>query len=161
MTIRCLQDTFTIPLTQGQVALVDERDFYQLRKHNWYAWFNKDTQSFYARRNIKKGYKRTSQWMHRFILGLEHGDKCQGDHVNHNTLDNRRENLRIVTNRKNQENRRDQSKYGVGVKIDKRDGKFRIQVQVNGRRESVGYFSTVEEAQEAREKFLRKTSRMR
>lgn len=44
--------------------------------------------------------------MHRIVLGLNPGDGLVGDHVNGDTLDNRRCNLRACTNRENQQNRR-------------------------------------------------------
>ena len=40
--------------------------------------------------------------MHRLIMGDPRGIYI--DHVNHNTLDNRRENLRLATNQENQRN---------------------------------------------------------
>lgn len=156
MMIRSLNDTFTIPLTQNQVALVDERDWCELRKSKWYAWWNKHTKSFYAKRIIALERRRTAQYMHRRILGLEHGDKRQGDHRNHNTLDNRRSNLRIVTSRANHENQRNQSKYGPGVeKVKKnRPRPFRARARVDDRTVHIGFFSTPEEARSARECFL-------
>lgn len=44
--------------------------------------------------------------MHRFIMGLGPGDPREVDHLNHNGLDNRRENLRIVSHLENGQNRR-------------------------------------------------------
>lgn len=45
-------------------------------------------------------------YMHRLVLGLGHADPLMADHINHDILDNRRGNLRAVTNRENQFNRR-------------------------------------------------------
>lgn len=81
-----------IELTQDQVALVDDEDYEYLSQWKWGAWWNKDTKSFYARRNDRniKTYL-----MHRVVATTPRGMIC--DHKNHNTLDNRKENLRNVT----------------------------------------------------------------
>ena len=90
--------------------------------------------------------------MHREVMGLEPGDPRQIDHLNHNVLDNRRRNLRITDARGNNENRRNQSPYGVGVI--EQCGKFRVIVRHGGRQIGLGTFDTPEEAQDARRQFL-------
>lgn len=74
--------------------------------------------------------------VHRVILGIVfEGRAKQGDHINHDTLNNRRNNLRIVPNRENSANRVDQSKYGVGVAFDKlsKINPYRVRVLINGK----------------------------
>ena len=143
-----------IPLSQGQSTIVDDEDFGRISAHKWYARWDQSTQSFYAARKLpREKRKQTTQHMHREIMGLESGDHQQIDHLNHDTLDNRKENLRIVTNRKNSENRCDQSEYGVGVR---KDGKrFQARARVDGHQVHLGMFCTLEEAQEARVNFLK------
>lgn len=89
-----------IPLTQGKYALVDDQDYDMLIKIKWCAErCSTVKENFYARNralNIK---------MHRLILGLGKSHLV-GDHINHNTLDNRRCNLRAVTKAENNRNRR-------------------------------------------------------
>lgn len=94
--------------------------------------------------------------MHRCILGLQPKDKRQGDHIDHNTLNNLRRNLRVVTSRKNHENRRNQSKYGVGIKFDKgcKSKPYKVQVFIGGKFYHVGVFASPKEAQEARRVWL-------
>lgn len=146
-----------ILLTQCQFALVDPADYDELIKLRWCASWQPDVRSFYAYCNSIKTA------MHRYILGLKFGDKRQGDHINHDTLDNRRENLRIVTNRQNSNNRRDQSRYGPGVyyRPDKnRIRPFHVVARINGVIRFVGCYSTAEEARQARVDFVKKfTSR--
>lgn len=102
--------------------------------------------------------KNYSVSMHREILGLKRGDRRQGDHKNHDTLDNRRNNLRIVTNRGNHANRRYQSKYGVGVFKDPRRTKnpFSARIRLCGERHYIGVFATAVEARKAILEFLEK-----
>lgn len=90
--------------------------------------------------------------MHRHILGLQPGDKHEVDHIDHNTLNNRRYNLRIVSRLGNTHNRRDQSKYGIGVcfpKDKKRSKPYQARIWINGKRKSLGRYFTPEDAQNA------------
>jgi len=138
----------TIELTQGQRARVDWCDYRELRKFKWCAEWNCKTKSFYAARNCRlSSGRKTTEKMHRRILGLNHSDKRQVDHWNHDTLDNRRRNVRIV------ENRRDQSVHGVGVEKTP-IGHFQTRIKVDGRRVYLGTFETPQDAQSARERFL-------
>jgi hypothetical protein len=92
--------TKTINLTnnKGQ-AIVDDADFEWLNKYKWRL-----SNAGYADRNtFISGQASIS--MHRQILGLEYGDGKECDHINGDRLDNRRENLRIVTRQQNSWNR--------------------------------------------------------
>ncbi len=101
-----------IELTQGQFALVDNADYDWLNRFKWSADWNNHTKSFYAARNSRtKNGKICSVSMAREILGLKCGDKFQADHKNHDTLDNRRANLRIVTSQQNHFNRKNSKGY--------------------------------------------------
>lgn len=94
-----------IPLTQGQYALVDDTDYDWLNQWKWYASLEKG--SYYAvRENTGRNISRIPIRMHRQILGLKRGDKREGDHRDHNTLDNQRHNIRICTHQQNMLNRR-------------------------------------------------------
>jgi AP2 domain len=142
-----------ISLTQGQVAIVDDEDFDELSKFKWFAIWKTDTQSFYARRTITLyEKKRSAEYMHRRILGLSHGDRRHGDHRNHDTLDNRRCNLRIATRPQsvwNSRKRSDNSSGFKGVHRVKNWSKWRARITINGIRTHLGYFSTADQAHEA------------
>src|SRR5689334_13920703 len=92
----------TIPLGRGNYALVDARDFEALSVYRWGYITTRGRK--YATRYERRG-KRIKVFMHREILGLARGEKIQGDHINGNTLDNRRENLRRASHGQNQHNR--------------------------------------------------------
>lgn len=146
----------TIPLTQDQQAIVDERDWRRLSEHKWSAAWNSDMKSFYASRHSPRvnGKQHTIR-MHCEIMGLLPGDKRHVHHVNHDTLDNRRENLEILTAREHSGKRRDQSQYGVGIQRRKKLRKpYLAHVYVDGKNNHIGHFATPEEAQEGRKKFL-------
>ena len=141
-----------IPLTKGQTALVDESDFESLNAFKWYASWNSHTQSFYAARNsCRKGGKPNKPiWMHREILGLPRtGDGRFGDHVDHDTLDNRRRNLRVASGSENASNarlRKDNPSGFKGVTFHKPTGRWRARIQSNGVPVELGYTDTPEEA---------------
>lgn len=89
--------------------------------------------------------------MHRFILGLEKGNPLNVDHINHDTLDNRRSNLRIATCSQNSMNRkkyRNNSTGFKGVSFYKRHNNFMAQINVNGKRLHLGYRDTARKAYE-------------
>lgn len=119
----------------------------------WYSYWSTGTKSYYAVGNIKteKGKQRTIR-LHRWIMNPESGYMV--DHINHNTLDNRKENLRIVTNAENQQNREgkrrdnNSSKYR-GVSWNKRECKWKAHMKLNGKYVHLGTFDNEEEAYQA------------
>jgi hypothetical protein len=76
------------------------------------------------------------------------------DHRNNNSLDNRRENLRLATHSQNQHNRKayvsNTSGY-KGVFLEKRwtASRWTAIVRINGKRHRVGTFGSAEEASKA------------
>lgn len=142
-----------IPLTQGQVTLVDALDYEHLSAFKWYARWDARMQSFYAHRNGKwidqKNNKREPGIpMHRQIMGLLPGDPRQVDHRNSGqTLDNRRFNLRIVTQEQNKINRRmyrNNSSGFKGVVYNKRNRNWMASIQVQGKSAYLGSFPSRE-----------------
>lgn len=131
-----------IPLTQGKVALVDVSDYDFLSQWNWYALNSKS--GFYAVRNSTrvKG-KQYKIFMHRVILGLNHIDLREGDHIDHNTLNNSRDNLRICIHRQNMRNRKlslnTTSKF-KGVYWNKEKKKWHTDIRINGKKKYLGHF---------------------
>ena len=137
-----------IELTQGKVALVDDADFEELNQYKWHAVNFKG--HFYAVGNShQKNGKQHQNYMHRQILGLELGDKRDADHQNHNTLDNRQDNLRIATRRQNQMNQKStpntSSKF-KGVTWNKQWKKWKVQISIGGKRLFLGYWNIEEVA---------------
>lgn len=133
-----------IPLTQGKFAIVDPERYEELARHKWFAAWNKS--GYYAKRMVKaeKGSKARQKCvnMHSVILSAPKGKVI--DHINHNSLDNRIANLRIVTPRQNSWNRRKRkgnctSKYKGVSRVDN-NGKWRAIIIDNGRKISIGHF---------------------
>lgn len=144
-----------IPLTKGQFAIVDAANYEWLMQYKWCAAWSEGTNGYYALRNFERvnGHNRPIS-MHRQILGLSFGDEIEGDHENHNTLDNRRCNLRESNDFEQSYNRRRRSDNTSGFKgVCYRDdikgpNKWRVRISVDGKRILIGYFLTAEEAGE-------------
>lgn len=123
-------------------AIIDAEDSYLLR------WRWRLNASGYAVRSVyRPSIKRNTPYgMHRAVLGLAFGDPLCADHINGDKLDNRRANLRAVTQRQNQQNRQgakagNQSGFR-GVCFNKRKGNWRAYVGA----EYLGSFPTPEQA---------------
>ncbi len=82
----------------NKIALVDDSDYPMLEKHSWSLH-----SCGYAVIGIWNNGKTKTVYMHKMILGDESKNGIV-DHINHNPLDNRRENLRIVTRQQNHMN---------------------------------------------------------
>lgn len=137
-----------IELTQGQVAKVDDEDYEEINNHIWYAWWSEDTKSFYAVRNEGKRGSRTSIKMAREIMNAP--PNLLVDHINGDTLDNRKENLRIVTRRQNAQNihKRKSSKY-PGVHWDAVNAKWCAKLKVGDKHIWLGRHSIESDAYNA------------
>lgn len=135
-----------IPFSQGKVALIDDEDFEEISKYKWYAL--KCKKYFCA---VRREPGRII-YMHREILGLKHGDGKETDHIDHNTLDNRRSNIRICTTAQNQANQnRQQGGTSVykGVYWHKRMCKWCVNIYQNLKHIHLGYFEDEIEAAKA------------
>jgi hypothetical protein len=129
-----------IPLTQGYLTIVDTADYDWLIQWSWSA--AKIRNFVYALRQGNQGCKVR---MHRVILGLT--GKQQGDHRNHNTLDNRRSNLRVATPAQNMHNRRARCDNATGYKgVTYVDGRFIARIVVRGEYISLGRYSDPQSA---------------
>lgn len=129
-----------LPLTKGYVAIVDDEDYEWLNQWSWCA--NESGYNVYGRRKSKgKGYD-----LHREILGVTDG--CiDVDHINHDTLDNRKCNLRKSTRSQNQANKRPMKGCKSRFKgVYPRKDNFRVKIRVNGEIIHIGMFTTEEEA---------------
>lgn len=86
----------------GLFALIDDGDGPAVLAQRWYL-FNAGRSKFYIARNGDNVLR------YRFLLAKELSElscKRMVDHISGDSLDNQRQNLRIVTNQANQQNRR-------------------------------------------------------
>ena len=132
-----------IPLTQGQNAIVDAADFTWLTQWDWCACWRESSSGFYAISN-RCPY---GLLMHRAIIQPE--KPFEVDHINRNTLDNRRENLRKVTraqNNYNQRLRKDNASGFRGVYYRADRGTWDAMIKINKKCIYLGAFNTSKEA---------------
>jgi hypothetical protein len=128
-------DTFDLPIADSFTG-------------TWFASQNSDTLQFYVYGADYKSGKSTIQ-LHRCLFDNPKGKVI--DHKNHNTLDNRRSNLRECINSENLQNRKGAtsvSKSGVlGVTLHR--GKWRAVVTLNGKPKHIGYYKNIADAEVA------------
>lgn len=135
-----------IPLTLGMVAIVDDTDAAAVQQYKWHASKTSDGH-YYARGYVQQGDKWVKVYMHRFLTGVSRGAVV--DHINGDTLDNRRDNIRVCTQAENMRNQRARvARPGSrkGVSFDRARNKFQAYINVNGKRISLGRFATEDEA---------------
>jgi hypothetical protein len=131
-----------IPLTRGMVALVDDEDYELVSQYKWAAATSYGIT--YARSHTYDGYRRSTVPMHRVIMNP--APDMHIDHINHNGLDNRRENLRICTNSQNGHNhRRKVGKTGYRG-VWKHGKKWQAVIKAHGKQTYLGTFLTPEQA---------------
>ncbi len=114
--------------------------------YTWFAKYSATVGKFYAasseyRPELKKA---RTVLMHQFIMNVENSTReVNVDHINHDTLDNRKENLRVTNVTDNCKNRRlsKANKSGYrNVCWDKRDQMWMVQLQVDGKNTCLGKF---------------------
>lgn len=115
-----------------------------------YVWKDpKRSNHFY--RSIKINYKEYKE--HRLIWLYHYGSMPidQIDHIDGNSINNKIDNLREVTNIINSKNRCIQSNNTVGYHgITMHKGRYRVRININGIRKSCGVYNTFEEAYKIR-----------
>lgn len=139
-----------ITLSKNRVALIDDDDYERVNKLNWSTTTirNKNNSYTYVI-NVKTfNFVRKVIYLHRFILNAP--DDKWVDHINGNTLDCRKSNLRLCNNRQNNQNQRvvlGKIKY-KGVFMEGKKYRARIRLS-NGKRFNLGNFDNPEDAAKA------------
>ena len=133
----------------GYNVLIDDDDYVRVSAIKWYI------SSYHLKKNLvyfHKTIKQRTMSLHRYIAGLQYGNKNTVDHINGNTLDNRRSNLRICNNKENVRKRKinkNNTTGHKGVTYHKHKRLFCARIRVDNKRIFLGYFSTPELAHKA------------
>ena len=128
--------TISIPLSNGDFAIIDEQDAGFVLAHVWYSVKSRKT------RYVKTG---KNGRLHRMLLNVTDKSKIV-DHINGNGLDNRRINLRVVDVAQNVANRQ-KSRCGnkcPGVYLS--NGKWLARITVNYKQHRLGFFEQESDA---------------
>jgi len=145
-------------LTQDQVCLFDVADMELVGQYQWFAHKKSgNSKKYYVHCTLPPiDGKQKTLLLHRLLMGAT-DKKIQVDHMNGDSLNNCRGNLRLATNAQNICNRPVPKHSGTGIKdigLRKDNNKYRLRIVVNGIRKTYGQFDTQEEAIIERNKLL-------
>ena len=132
-----------INLTKGYSTKVDDSDFEILNQYKWCASVGRNGY-VYAISRIKHGGKII---MHRLLL--KPNCKEVVDHIDGDTLDNRRENLRIATRRQNKWNSKKiyaSSGFRGVQQTNDHCNRWRARIKIDNKWINLGSFESAEEA---------------
>jgi hypothetical protein len=88
--------------------------------------------------------------LHRLLLELPYGDRREGDHEDHNPLNNQRSNIRIATKAQNGQNQKGlREKSSVYRGVFRCRGKWIAQGRLNYKAYHIGSYDTEQEANQA------------
>lgn len=122
-------------VADGRKFYFDLEDYEKISKYNW---------SITGNNYLINTKEDKAILMHRYILNAPENKLV--DHINHNTLDNRKSNLRLCTSRQNNIN-----KKCNGFTL-RNSGKYEVSIRANSGYEYLGRFATKEEALLVRKK---------
>ncbi|MGA2173232.1 MAG: AP2 domain-containing protein [Sedimentisphaerales bacterium] len=130
-----------IYLGEGEWTIVEQEDYYRLGNLKWCISGNGS--KFYVARNVKAGPGKTRVvLLHREIMNAPRGIVV--DHQNRNTLDNRKANLRLVTQSQNQyykvKTKSKTTSRFIGVYFEKRTGRWAAKIKYRGNGKWLGRF---------------------
>ncbi len=125
-------------------TIIDKDDLKKANSYEntWYAVWCKPINSFYCNGNIKINGKRKLVGLHRFITNAP--EKLVVDHRNHDTLNNTKKNLRIVTQQCNNFNMRVKGYHFCKIK-----NRFIAQIKLNKKQKTIGCYKNEEDAKNA------------
>lgn len=134
-TSRVVESPFGKKVSGKKVKAGDEVGF--VKKDTGYRGFKLHRENLYAHRVVM------------LIITGGYDEKLQADHIDHDRLNNRPENLRLVSQHENLKNvsKRVVNTSGiVGVSYITRDRRWVAQIYIDKKNTNLGYFKTLEEA---------------
>lgn len=134
-----------IQLTRGKTAVIDDGDYEKVSRHKW-AFLSSGTGYATARINKK------SILLHRFILNAPSG--LDVDHIDHDGLNNVRENLRVCKRSENIANSRlyiNNTSGRKGVCFNKKTDKWYAYIGFDNKDINLGEYEDFFDAVSARE----------
>lgn len=140
-TYRIEGDVSYIVCASGDEIIVDTEDLDILKQYQWGV----------IRGYATTNFNRTTTSLHRIVTNAPKGYVV--DHINHNTLDNRKCNLRVCTQSNNAMNRKkaiNNTTGYVGVVYKKDCHKWEASIRVDKKRKYLGLYETPELAYKAR-----------
>ena len=114
--------------------------------YTWSAKYDPDLEQYYVeatvhKKLIEQGYPKAMK-LHKFVMDAKDDEVV--DHINHDTLDNTKENLRCIpwkNNSTNRKSRNSNNKSGYrNVSWSKNENKWLVQLQINKKNTVLGKF---------------------
>lgn len=136
------KDITKLEMNKGLVLIIDTEDYDRIKGYRWCASSNDNRWEVRCTLN----YGRTPISLHRFILNAPKGRLV--DHINHNTLDNRKSNLRLCSNLENSRNKQNIKREGStsiykGVSVCRSETgkpKYRADINTGSKQLQIGVF---------------------
>ena len=125
---------YRIFMINGIKAYIDKDEYWRIEKYKYYPNRYKSEKKKYLRRTAIINGKKTYLLLHREIMNTPKEMVC--DHINGNTYDNRKKNLRNCTQRENIHNAKlyKTNKTGYkGVSINTQYNKYEARIIINGK----------------------------
>lgn len=116
------------------IAIIDIDDFDKVKDYKWHIKKSNNTSYCMSHINNEKVF------LHRFLL--DYSGELDVDHIDHNGLNNRRDNLRIISHAKNITNQHNTDNGIYKVK----SGRFRATITKDNKSIYIGTYDTFEEA---------------
>jgi hypothetical protein len=123
---------------ENYIVLIDEEDFDRVSEYTWCISHKPYTK--YCNANIYNDEKRQTLHLHRFLMGLEKGDKRVINHIDGNGLNNVKSNLEICDKNYNNQSINTKKNFG-SICIVNRKKKYYAQVNINKKRYSKHFYT--------------------
>lgn len=140
-----------IPLTKDRLAMVDDEDYERISARKWFV-IDSHPRHHYACRWNNLVVPRKAIRMHHEVLDIDvsylHDFNLVVDHINRDSLDNRKENLHIVSRRDNAVNST-RSDKALGIYYEASRQTYKV-FELLPERKYIGTFKTFGEAAKAR-----------
>ena len=139
-----------LPLNNSNSTIIDLKSVEKVGEYNWYV--TDCGVKKYVRRGYKKGENRSSKLnlLHRFIMDCPINKDI--DHIDGDTLNNLKSNLRLCTHQQNMMNQKHQKRKLDGMcssmykGVNFSGGRWRSQISLNKKKIHIGYYFTELEA---------------
>lgn len=172
-----INDIVKIHGSRNQIYLIDLEDLDKIKKYNWHSDWNIHTQTFYASSHLPtKNKKQIAIRLHNIIMNHIPNRNIVVDHINGDTVDNRKNNLQIIPHWLNKlKSKKQSSYYGAktksiypGVSYNKKikdNGYFKeywvARIQIQNKHITLGHFSYTPEGEaEAAQIYMKKRNQI-
>ena len=137
-------------------VLFDNEDIERIQNYKWIAKYDKTINNYYIHAWTREGRNRKRISIHRYITNC--GKDLQVDHINRNTLDNRKDNLRVCTLQENLQNKGRYKNNKSGHKyicFHKPHNRYVVEIKINGKAKYIGSNKDLQKAIQIRDKFIK------